>query len=311
VTAVRVVAKEAVANGVVAVTFAPVESPELPEWDAGAHVEVLIEGVPTRQYSLSGDPANRSIWRLGVLREPAGRGTSRYIHDELAVGDTLRIVGPRNHFALVDAPEYVFIAGGIGITPILPMARAAEQVGAQWHLTYGGRTRESMAFLDELSAYGDKVTIVPQDEMGMLNLPELLGEPREGVKIYCCGPVPLLDAVEEHCQKWPNGALHVERFSAKALTAPVLTGPFEVTLARSGISVQVPPEKSILQAVEAAGVTVRSSCAEGTCGTCETVVLGGIPDHRDSVLSSEEQRKGETMMICVSRSCTPTIVLDL
>lgn len=310
-TDVRVEAKEVVSDGVVALTLRASDGKTLPRWEPGSHVDLIIPGVATRQYSLSGDPADPTAWRLGILRDAAGSGGSLYVHDRLAVGDEVSVRGPRNNFPLVASPRYVFIAGGIGITPILPMIRAAERAGAEWQLAYGGRTRASMAFLDELAEYGDKVAVLPQDETGLLDLKGLLGVPLDDTKVFCCGPEPLLNAVENACQTWPKRSLHVERFVAKPLTEPVLKVPFEVHLERSGVTLSVPPEQSILAAIDQAGVGVRSSCEEGTCGTCEVPVLEGVPDHRDSVLDEDERDAGSCMMICVSRSCTPRLVLDL
>ena len=233
------------------------------------------------------------------------------MHDQLEVGDTVRIRGPRNNFPFVKSPRYLFIAGGIGVTPILPMIQAAEAAGADWEMVYGGRTRSSMAFLDELAAYGDRVSVRPQDETGFIDLQGLLGEPRDETKVYCCGPEPLLNAVEQHCAHWPKGSLHVERFVAKPLTPPVLTEAFEIYLAQSELTLTVPPEKSILSMIEDADVGVLSSCGEGTCGTCETEVLEGVPDHRDSVLDADQREAGNCMMICVSRSCTKRLVLNV
>lgn len=310
-TRVRVSRKSAASQGVVVLNLMAADGSALPRWEPGAHVDLMIEGVPTKQYSLSGDPADLSEYRLGILLDENGAGASRHVHRHVSIGDELLIRGPRNNFPLVEAPAYVFIAGGIGITPILPMIRSAEEAGADWTLLYGGRERASMAFVDELAVYGNRVTIAPQDEFGLLDLETLLGTPRDDTKVYCCGPGPLLDAVEELCNDWPRGSLHVERFAAKPLSTPVLSTPFEVTFARAGVTVTVPPETSILSATEDAGIQVRSSCTEGTCGTCETVVLSGTPDHRDSVLTDEERKTGSTMMICVSRSCTPHLILDL
>lgn len=168
-----------------------------------------------------------------------------------------------------------------------------------------------MAFLNELAGYGHHVTVWPQDETGLLDLDSLLGTPRADTLIYCCGPEPLLGAVEERSTSWPGGSLRTERFTAKPLTAPVLGESFEVVLQQSGLTVTVPVDRSILSVVEEAGVGVLSSCSEGTCGTCETPVLDGEPDHRDSVLDEDEQKAGDCMMICVSRSCTARLVLDL
>jgi cytochrome P450/ferredoxin-NADP reductase len=307
----RVAAKREVADGVVSLALRAVDDHPLPPWEAGAHVDLVLGEAPTRQYSLCGDPGDRHEYRLGILRDPEGRGSSLHVHDRLAVGDTVRVRGPRNNFPLVDSPRYLFVAGGIGITPILAMIRAAEAAGAQWRLAYGGRRRASMAFLDELARYGDRVSIHPQDETGLLDLDNLLGTPEPDTLVYCCGPEPLLAAVEQRCSAWPRGSLHVERFAPRPQAEPVRTEAFEVVLQQSELTLSVPPDRSILAVVEEAGVGVLSSCAEGTCGTCETAVLDGVPEHRDSVLSDEERQANDCMMICVSRSCTERLVLDL
>jgi ferredoxin-NADP reductase len=229
------------------------------------------------------------------------------VHGQLGQGDKVRVRGPRNHFALRTAPRYRFVAGGIGITPILPMLAAAEAAGAEWTLLYGGRSRASMAFTGELDRYGDRVTIAPQDEAGLLDLGPVLDDVPEGTLVYCCGPGPLLDAVEARC---PAGVLHVERFQPKEQVSGENT-EFEVELAQSGRTLTVPRDVSVLDAVRSAGVEVLFSCTEGTCGTCETDVLEGTPDHRDSVLTDEEREAGETMLICVSRCRGKRLVLDL
>jgi cytochrome P450/ferredoxin-NADP reductase len=308
---VRVAAKTSVSEGVIALTLHDLDGHPLPRWEAGAHVDLVLGAAATRQYSLCGSVDDPHQWRLGILRDPNGSGGSLYVHDRLEVGDVVQVRGPRNNFPLVSSPRYVFVAGGIGITPILPMIAAAEVAGAEWELVYGGRTRASMAFLDELAGHGDKVTVWPQDEKGFLDLEGLLGTPRPDTKVYCCGPEGLLNAVEARCASWPKGSLHVERFAAKPLTEPVLQEVFEVHLARSGQTLEVPTDRSVLSVVEDAGIVVLSSCGEGTCGTCETPVLEGVPDHRDSVLDEEAREAGDCMMICVSRSCSPRLVLDL
>jgi cytochrome P450/ferredoxin-NADP reductase len=307
----RVAAKEEVADGVVALTLREAGGRPLPPWEPGAHVDLVLDGVPTRQYSLCGDAADHSEYRLGILRDADGRGSSRFVHDRLAVGDTVRVRGPRNNFPLVGSPRYLFIAGGIGITPVLPMIRAADAAGADWRLVYGGRQRASMAFLEELAPHGDRVSVRPQDETGLLDLDGLLGTPDPDTLVYCCGPEPLLAAVEQRCTGWPRGALHVERFAPRPQGEPARAEAFEVELAQSELTLTVPPDRSILSVVEEAGVGVLSSCAEGTCGTCETAVLDGVPDHRDSVLNDEERQVSDCMMICVSRSCSERLVLDL
>lgn len=310
-TQVRVRSKEEVADGVVALTLEAADGQPLPSWEPGSHVDLILGSAATRQYSLCGDPADRRTFRLGILRDAAGSGGSLYVHDQLEAGDVVQIRGPRNNFPLVEAGRYLFIAGGIGITPILAMIRAAEAAGTPWQLVYGGRQRASMAFLDELAGHGDRVTVWPQDERGLIDLDGLLGVPQPDTKAYCCGPEALLSAVEQRCAAWPRGALHVERFVAKPLSEPILDEAFELYLAQSDITLTVPPETSVLAAVEEAGIGVLSSCQEGTCGTCETTVLEGEPDHRDSVLDDVAREAGDCMMICVSRSCTERLVLDL
>ena len=310
-TDVVVVDKRVAADGVVVLTLRSANGQPLPAWAPGAHVDLVLGSHHVRQYSLCGDPADLTEWRVGVLREELGTGTSRFIHDELQPGSAAVVQGPRNHFALEPATRYLFIAGGIGITPVLPMIRAADAAGAQWRLAYGGRQRASMAFLDELDRYGDRVTITPHDECGLLPLDSLLGTPDPDTVVYCCGPEALLRAVEERSVGWPSGSLHVERFAPKPVGEAVLSEPFEIVLQDSGLSLMVPPDRSILSVVEEAGISVLTSCEEGTCGTCETPVLEGVPDHRDSVLTAQEREANDCMMVCVSRSCTPRLVLEL
>ncbi|GGY08696.1 PDR/VanB family oxidoreductase [Streptomyces djakartensis] len=299
--------REFVADGVLALTLRHPRAEPLPTWEPGAHIDVVLGPGLERQYSLCGDPADRSAWRIAVLREPDGRGGSAHVHEQVGLGDKVRVRGPRNNFGLEPSPRYRFVAGGIGITPILPMLAEAEAAGAEWTLLYGGRTRRSMAFGEELRRYGDRVTLAPEDESGLLDLPSVLDDVPEGTLVYCCGPGPLLDAVEERC---PSGALRVERFRPKEQQDGV-DAEFDVELARSGMTLTVAPGVSVLETVRSAGVEVLYSCTEGTCGTCETDVLDGVPEHRDSVLTPQEQESGETMMICVSRCRGRRLVLDL
>ncbi|MER6208478.1 PDR/VanB family oxidoreductase [Streptomyces sp. NPDC001642] len=299
--------REFAADGVLALTLRHPLGEQLPAWEPGAHIDVLLGPGLERQYSLCGDPADRTSWRIAVLREPDGRGGSAYVHGQLEQGDKVRVRGPRNHFRLEPAPRYRFVAGGIGITPLLPMLAAAEAAGAEWSLLYGGRTRNSIAFTEELERYGDRVTVAPQDEAGLLDLSSVLDDVPDGTLVYCCGPGPLLDAVEARC---PGDVLRVERFQPKVQVVGA-DGEFEVVLEQSGKTLTVPVGVSVLDTVRAAGVEVLFSCTEGTCGTCETDVLDGVPDHRDSVLSEDERAAGETMLICVSRCRGKRLVLDL
>ncbi|GGK84915.1 PDR/VanB family oxidoreductase [Streptomyces flaveus] len=304
--------KETVAEGVVLLTLRDAEGRPLPEWEPGAHIDLMLRADLVRQYSLCGDPGDRSRLQVAVLREPESRGGSSYVHDVLSEGESVRIRGPRNNFPLEKTKRYLFIAGGIGITPMLPMLAAVHARGADWRLVYGGRTRASMAFRDDLQrAYGERVMLRPQDEYGLLDLPSLLGKPQRRTAVYSCGPEPLLAAVESGCEKWPSGALHVERFAPKK---DVTAGPhstFEVELAQTGKTLLVSEDTSVLEAVADVGVSVMTSCEEGICGTCETTVLSGEIDHRDSVLNDQERAAGDTMMICVSRAKSDRLVLDL
>ncbi|MFJ9900875.1 PDR/VanB family oxidoreductase [Streptomyces sp. NPDC091280] len=308
----EVSAKEPMAEGVVALTLTHPAGARLPDWTPGSHIDLVLPDGTTRQYSLCGDRWDPYTYRIAVLREPASRGGSAYVHERLRPGDRVGMGGPRNHFPLVPSEKYLFIAGGIGITPLLPMVHQAELLGADWQLLYGGRTRASMAFQDELTAaYGDRVHVVPQDELGLLDLAAWLGTPRPETNVYCCGPGPLLGAVETACASWPSYVLRTERFIAAAQAAPVRDTSFEVELRRTGRTVTVTPDVSVLEAVRRAGVDVLSSCEQGTCGTCLTPVLDGRPDHRDSILADHERAASDCMFLCVSRSCSDRLVLDL
>lgn len=303
----------AAADGVALLELARPDGSPLPAWAPGAHVDVLLPGgLGERQYSLCGDAADRSTWTIGVLHEPGGRGGSAHLYG-LAEGHRLRLRGPSNHFAFQPArgSEYLFVAGGIGITPLRAMLAAAEEAGVAWRLVYAGRSRDSMAFLGDLALrYGDRVDVYAADEGRRADLAGLLAAAPDAV-VYCCGPARLIAAVEDACAGRPAGRLHLERFEAKQVPAPVWNEPFEVELLLSGITITVPPERSILEVAEDAGVLALSSCRAGTCGTCETPVVAGEIDHRDSVLTPEEQDDSWAMMICVSRAACPRITLEL
>jgi len=305
-------AVDEVADDVVAITLADPGGGVLPPWTPGAHVDLILEPGLVRQYSLCGSPSDGRTIRVGVLKAPGSRGGSVFVHERLHPGSVVRVRGPRNHFPLVSSSRYLFIAGGIGITPMLPMMAEASAAGADWTLLYGSRSRASMAFVDELSSYPGRVTLVPQDEAGLLDLDRALGEPRDDTLVYCCGPEALLAAVEQRCASWPAGALHLERFAARP-PGPDAAGerPFELVLARSGLTLAVPAGRSVFDVVQDAGVSVLGSCHEGICGTCEQIVLGGDVDHRDSILTAQERARNETMMICVSRCRSDRLTLDL
>jgi ferredoxin-NADP reductase len=307
---VEAVAQEA--QDVVSLTLVPASGGSLPTWEPGAHVDVLIPPGLERQYSLCGDPADCGRWRLAALREREGRGGSEWLHTQVRPGQSLTLRGPRNHFELVDARSYLFIAGGIGITPLVPMIRHASSAGREWKLVYGGRRRASMAFVDELEAHdAGRITLWPEDRHGLLELDALLDTPTRGGAVYCCGPEGLIAAVEARCRRWPPGSLHVERFAPRPIDEEAIDASFDVIVASTGRAVPVAGDQSIVDALGSAGIEIETSCREGTCGTCETGVLEGMPDHRDSVLTPDERAANDTMMLCCSRALTPQLILDL
>ncbi|MFT4122909.1 MAG: PDR/VanB family oxidoreductase [Microbacteriaceae bacterium] len=305
---VRVQAIEPVAADVIAVDLVS-ELRALPAAAPGAHIDVLMPGGIERQYSLMAAPAG--VWRIGVLLERESRGGSRWLHGELAVGDQLRIRGPRTLFGFEPdaAAPVVLLAAGIGITPISAMVAAAVRAGLDWRLHYSGSTRARMALVEELTAaHPDRVVVHVSDEGGRLDLIALAATLPAVAQVYACGPAHYLRAVEAALA---GLAVHVERFEARELGAPVYPHPFEVELALTGVTVTVPPERSILEVAEEAGAFVLSSCREGTCGTCETEVLEGEVEHRDSILTPAEQAENRVMYVCVSRAACPRLVLEL
>lgn len=313
-TTIRVVVVDRITQGdVLVTTLRAADGAQLPAWTPGAHIDVIVTPEITRQYSLCGDPGDLEVWRIAVKREapPLGRGGSEHIHAQWTVGSELDVRVPRNHFPLQDADDYLFIAGGIGITAIRPMIAEVEAAGKQWRLVYCGRSLSTMALVDELAEYGDRVTFLPDDEETRLDLGALLDDPVEGRLVYFCGPEGLLRAVQERMTQWPIDALHFERFTPVAGAPEEDAVAFEIELAQSGMSLTVPPHKSILEVLEENGVSLLSSCRAGVCGTCETTVLEGVPEHRDSVLTAEERAANETMMVCVSRCAGRRLMLDL
>ncbi|MFD9380359.1 PDR/VanB family oxidoreductase [Streptomyces sp. NPDC059999] len=297
-----IVARTEPADGVLRLTL---ESPELPAWTPGAHVDVMLPSGQVRQYSLCGDPADRGRYTIAIRLVEDGRGGSREAHAQLVEGAELELRPPRNRFPLAPAPSYVFVAGGIGITPILPMLRAAEAAGADWTLLYGGRSRATMPFLAELAAYGDRVTVLAQDESGLPDLgPVTAAAP--GTLVYCCGPEPLMEAVRAAA---PAAVpVHLERFAPTA-TAGGATHPFTVELSRSGRTVEVAADETTLAAVRRELPNTPYSCEQGFCGTCQHRVLTGEIDHRDELLTDGERE--DSMLLCVSRAASDRLVLDL
>lgn len=299
---------------------------ELPRWEPGAHIDVLVgsagassgavAGEPVRQYSLCGDQADTRRWRIGVLRETDGRGGSAWLSDEVRFGSVLRVAGPRSHFsfdaaaAAAAGEPVLFIAGGIGVTPILPMAAAAASAGVDYALHYAGHEGR-MAFVDELrERHGERLTLHLSEAGERLELRALLGSAAPSTRVVCCGPLRLIDEAEALAAEFGLD-FAAERFVAEAQPEPLRSGPFEVELASSGLTLEVPEGRSILEVVEEAGVFALSSCHEGTCGSCETPVLAGEVDHRDSILTPAERARNDVMYICVSRAACPKLTLEL
>ncbi|ALG09579.1 PDR/VanB family oxidoreductase [Kibdelosporangium phytohabitans] len=293
---------EQVADGAVSLVLRGAGGP-LAAWEPGAHVDLALPNWLTRQYSLCGNPADHDSYRVAVRHDRLSRGGSEYIHLFLRTGRTLDVSLPRNNFPLLPAPEYLFIAGGIGITPIVPMLAAAVEAGAPATLVYVGRTLATMPFADELRAnHGDRVRIYATEDRGRPDLAALAATLSPQGLVYCCGPTSMLDAVEA---AFPAQRLHVERFQPTVKQfAP--DQPFEVHCVRSGQIVRVGAEESVLDALNHAGSRVRSGCREGVCGSCEITVVDGEPEHRDDIGAPPGR-----MYCCVSRSLSGRLVVDL
>ena len=289
---------------------------ELPLFQPGSHIDLHLADRLTRSYSLVNSASERHRYVVGVALDPASRGGSRHMFERLAVGDVISASPPSNDFPLVDdAAHSVFVAGGIGITPIWCMIQHLESLGRSWELHYATRTRELCAFRAELDALearkSGRVHFVFDREPGaqMLNLSKLVGGIGAQAHVYCCGPTPMLVAFEEAAKVRAPETVHREYFAAAE--APAADGGFTVVLARAGSSHVIKPGKTILDTLIDAGLEVPYACMNGVCGTCETVIVDGKPDHRDSLLSDAERASGRTMMICCSGSLTDRLVLDL
>jgi len=308
---VRVTAIRDVARDVRSYDLSPADGRGLPPFSPGSHIDVHLPAGQVRQYSLCGDPAQPATYRIAVKKEEGGRGGSLDMHRGVEVGSALGIAGPRNHFPLAaDARRHLLIAGGIGVTPVYAMILQLQAQGADWGLHYCARSREHAAFYDELRALGGDRVIAHFSETPTLDVAELLREQPQGTHVYCCGPQGLMKAVETAAAHWSAGHVHFEWFAAPEVAWPP-NQPFEVELRRSGRTFTIPADRSILHVLREHGVDVPSSCEEGVCGTCETAVLEGRPQHRDVLLTPEERAANRTMMICISRADSPRLVLDL
>ena len=305
------------ADRIVSVVLERPERAPLPSWEPGAHLEVVLPSGTIRQYSLSGDPREPLSYTLTVQREDGGRGGSAEFHTVAQPGTYLDVRGPRNNFRLGECGQYLFLAGGIGITPLRPMIQVTSERGGRWRLVYGGRSRASMAFAAELAErHPDQVAIVAEDELGWPDFAAEMAWLGPDAEVYACGPAGMLDAVTRaHASAGLPAAVRFERFSAgqpaENRSEPAADREFDVHLARSDVTVHVGADQSVLAAVLAVAPETSFSCEEGYCGTCETKVLEGVADHRDTFLTDDERENTNTMMICVSRCAGDRLVLDL
>lgn len=304
--ALSVVDRQVMAHdeNVVALTLAAADGSALPPWHPGAHLDIHLPSGRVRQYSLCGDPERRDSYRIAVRRIPEGGGGSIEVHDALAVGSTITTSGPRNAFPLT-VPGYGsptqrlrFIAGGIGITPILPMLNLAERLSVDWSMIYVGRSADSIPFVDEVRRFGDRVQIRTDDVAGLPTADELLGECLSGTTVYACGPAPMLTTIRERLAGRDDVELHFERFAAP----PVIDGEqFSVAVASSKAQITVAADETLLKALQRTGISATYSCQQGFCGTCRIRVLSGVVQHRDTLLTEPERDDG-MMLTCVSRA---------
>lgn len=307
-----VIEKKPVAIDIVELGFASPPGVQLPGFAAGAHIDLHLGPDCIRQYSLVNPSDCPEHYRIAVARDANTRGGSSFVHDQLQVGQTIEASEPRNHFPLVaNAREHVFIAGGIGVTPILAMIRHCERIGYRWTLNYATRSRQRCAYASELELHGDRVCFHHDDiSGGPIKVEAALPEPAPGRHLYCCGPEPLMRAVHEATASWLPDHVHFEWFKADSSGTNTLDESFEIVLGRSGKRLTVPASKSVLQVLRENGVPIASVCSEGVCGTCETAVLSGDVDHRDKVLTEIERKSNATMMVCCSRA-RGEIILDI
>jgi phthalate 4,5-dioxygenase reductase subunit len=308
----RVMRNDKIADGIHILEFRDAGGQPLPEFSAGAHIAIQAPNGLLRKYSLCNDPAERDRYLVAIKREANGRGGSCNLIDNTKAGDELMVAPPVNDFGLPPrAQDFLFIAGGIGITPILAMIREVLRQGKRFRLFYCSRSPETTAFLDELSApeFKDQVTIHYDqgDPARSLDLKPVLAERKNREHLYCCGPRPLMEAVRAMTDHWSSTAVHFEAFS-EAETHKPTDKPFRLRLARSGEVLDVPTTKTILEVLRDRGLEVPSSCETGTCGTCRTKLVTGEADHRDLVLAEHE--RADTIMICVSRAKSDEITID-
>lgn len=298
-------------DDIIELTLAPAAGKELVVAEPGAHIRVHLGG-EHRAYSLCSVEPHGRTWTIAIARDRSNRGFSAMLHDRAVLGTMLEVTEPFNNFQLLQAPRYVFIAGGIGITPLLPMIETVTRDEAEWELVYVGKRRTAMAYLDQLvDRHGDAVRVHTSEQLGRLDLKDLVSQLPADAMIYACGPDSLLDDLESVGASWPPGRLRVERFQGGVVHEPS-DQAFPIEFARTELQASVGPDQTVLEVAESLGIFVDVSCEEGTCGSCLTRVLAGEVDHRDFILTPEERTRSEVMYVCVSRSKHGSpLVLDL
>ena len=304
------------AKDVIILEFVDPAGRDLPAWEPGSHLEIVLPSGLIRHYSLCGPADERGAYQVAVLRVADGRGGSAELHDTGLVGRELTVRGPRNRFHLVDdAPAYVLIAGGIGVTPLVSMARALAATGRPFRFVYGARSRDAFAFVEELRELaGPQLELVDEQAQGRPDIAGIVAQARDGAAIYCCGPEGLIRVVEVAVEaERGRVTLHVERFAASGEGEAVREGDsaFELVLQRSGKTITVPGDRTALDMVHELIPDHPYSCLEGECGSCEVAVLEGEVEHRDQVLSEDERAANTSMMLCVSRARSARLVIDL
>jgi ferredoxin-NADP reductase len=298
------------APGVLSLDLTAPDLSPLPGFEPGAHIDLNLPSGVMRQYSLCCDHNDTSRYRIAI-RSVSGGLSSQFIHRKLRPGELLTVSAPRNNFEFAGAENYLFIAGGIGITPLLPMMRRAAAMRKPWTLLFCNRSDDEAPFLDEIRALGGTIKLHSTAAGTRLDVAARLTNVEANTLVYCCGPEQLMLAVEAATAAWPEGSVRFEWFAPRSRPADEASGNFEIVCQASGVTLTVPPDKTVLATLNDAGIFVPCSCEQGICGTCEVRVLGGEVDHRDSIQSQAERAANQSMMVCVSRARSPQLLLEI
>lgn len=309
----QILSRRYITKDIIEFVFCREGNTSLPDWAPGAHIDLKLSNGMNRQYSIMSDETDDSHWKIAVLIDQQGRGGSKFIEENFFEGNLVEAKGPRNHFQLVEGSQYHFIAGGIGITPLIPMIEHVDNLDADWTLSFLGKSLDSMPYLSELlRKYPKNITTFSKNDGDRFDVSTCLSIGNTNAMVYCCGPERLMDEVETFLVEQDKSELvHIERFSPKAEASTQENSAFTVVCNKSGIELFVSADESILMAADFEGIEINGDCMEGTCGSCETQIISGKADHRDSIFTAAEQLSADTMMICVSRAVGSRITLDL